>query len=110
MKIKKHTEKIIKDLKKSLITEFGDNINSVILFGSQAQGKANEFSDYDFLIILKNQYDWKLKNKISDICYEIDLKYDILTDIHVISDYELNDTLRGCQTIFRNALKNGIYA
>jgi len=28
----------------------------------------------------------------------------------LISDYELNHTLRGSQPIFQNALKNGIYA
>ncbi len=101
--------KIIKELKEHLISKFGDNIKDVILFGSQAKGTAKEFSDYDVVIILKNDYDWKYKNKIIDKTYEIDLKYDVICDIHIISQNEISYKLRGKLPIFINAINNGIY-
>ena len=49
----------------------------------------NVFSDYDVLVILGNDYSGKDENKILDLCYDIDLKYDILLDVHIISSKEL---------------------
>jgi len=39
---------------------------------------------------------------------DIDLKYNILLDVHLISVRELN-TIRGKQPVYINALKYGIY-
>jgi len=46
---------IIKELKKLLQKHFPDDINKVILFGSQVNGDAREYSDYDVLIIVNNE-------------------------------------------------------
>jgi len=100
---------ILNDLKRDLNIFLGENLKDVILFGSRAIGNPHAYSDYDFLIILKNKPDWKLKHSISDICYKIDLKYDIITDTHILSEYEQN-SLRGRQPIFVNAMKKGIHA
>jgi len=66
-------------------------------------------SDYDILIVVKNRTDWKLERQISDICYEIDLKYNIITDTHILSEDELNKP-RGRQPIFVNAINKGYHA
>ena len=100
---------ILSDLKLNLRAQYSDSVKDVILFGSQARDKANEFSDYDILILLNKDYSSKDENSILDICYDIDLKYNILIDVHVLSTNELM-TRRGKQPIFVNALKNGIYA
>lgn len=100
---------ILSDLKNHLIHHYGDSVKDVVLFGSQASGESNKFSDYDVLIILNEDYTGKDENKILDLCYDIDLKYDILLDVHIISNHELN-TIRGKQPIYVNALKSGIYA
>ena len=100
---------IIRDLKNHLIDNFGDIIKEVILFGSQATGLAQPYSDFDILIILKIKPDWKLEKSISEKCYDIDLKYDIITDVHLLSVSELK-TLRGKQPVFINAIQKGIYA
>lgn len=99
---------ILKDLKQSLNNKFGDNIKDVILFGSQASGTSEEYSDYDILIILKQKPDWKYEREISKLCYMIDLKYNIIIDIHILAESELF-TLRGKQPIYINAINNGIY-
>ena len=107
MKIDKRV--VLSDLSNLLKDKFADNIKDVVLFGSQAKGTAHKDSDYDFLIILKQKVDWKIEREISDLCYEIDSKYDIITDIHILSEGELS-TIRGRQPIFVDALANGLYA
>ncbi len=42
---------ILSDLKNHLIHHYGDSVKDVVLFGSQARGDSNKFSDYDVLII-----------------------------------------------------------
>jgi predicted nucleotidyltransferase len=103
---KKH---ILIDLSSLLRTKLGNNLVEVVLFGSRANGNSKGDSDYDILIVLKNKVDWRKEQEISDLCYEIDLKYNIITDTHIISEPEFA-TLRGKQPIFVNALENGYRA
>ena len=100
---------ILTDLKCKLEAQYADSVKNVVLFGSQANNLANEYSDYDILILLNHDYNRNDENRILDICYDIDLKYNIIIDAHVLSTKEL-DSKRGKQPIFLNALKNGIYA
>ena len=86
-----------------------DFISEVILFGSQASGKAPDGSDYDILIIVNDDILWQQQRKIVDETYLIDLKYNIITDVKIISEPQLN-TLRGKQPFVQNALKEGIAA
>jgi len=100
---------ILQDLKTHLIKNLGDIVIDVILFGSQATKNSTEFSDYDILIILNSEYSGEDENRILDLCYDIDLKYDILLDVHILSKSELN-SVRGRQPVFSKAIKSGIYA
>jgi len=100
---------ILSELKGHLIKNYGNSVKDIVLFGSRARGDSNKFSDYDVLIILEKDYSGEDENKILDLCYDIDLKHDILLDVHIISDDELK-TIRGKQPIFINAIKSGIYA
>ena len=100
---------ILIDLKRKLQEQYSDSVMSVVLFGSQASNKSTEFSDYDILILLNKDYNRSDENRILDICYDIDLKHNIIIDAHILSLKEL-ETKRGRQPIFVNALKNGIYA
>ncbi|CAN2039113.1 Polymerase nucleotidyl transferase domain-containing protein [Candidatus Magnetomoraceae bacterium gMMP-15] len=102
-------EHILKELKDSLQHCFGNDIKDVILFGSRTTGFAHRDSDYDILIILNCDYDWKLKDKVTDIVYDIELKHDILIDNFLISTDELRYSLRGAQPVFVNAIKKGLY-
>lgn len=102
-------KKVLEDLNFLLRSRFADDIKDIILFGSQVNGKAHKDSDFDVLIILKQKVDWKIEREISDLCYEVDLKYNIITDTHVIGEPELN-TLRGKQPLFVNAIANGLHA
>jgi predicted nucleotidyltransferase len=100
---------ILSDLRNRLTEQYSDNLKNVILFGSQINDRSNEYSDYDILILLNQDYSKIDENRILDICYDIDLKYDIIIDAHLLSVNEI-DSKRGRQPIFKNALQNGIYA
>jgi len=100
---------IVSDLKKVLKNRFKNDLKELILFGSQLSNKTIQDSDYDFLIILKQKASWKTESEISDLCYEIDLKYGIITDTHILGEVELN-LPRGKQPIFLNAINKGYYA
>ena len=101
---------VITELKRVLVSQFGDNIKDVILFGSQASGNSKEDSDYDILILLANDYDWKYQNLVFDKAFDVGLKYQVLFDLHLLSVNEKNNTLRGKEPIFVNALQKGIHA
>lgn len=108
-RIKKMKSKLLSDLKTELTNQLGDRLKSVILFGSQAWGKPTETSDYDILVVLKNDYDWKTEGLISNICYSIDVTHEIFTDPHIVSEYEIQNTLKGSDPLIINALNKGIY-
>ncbi len=98
---------LITEIKQALQQEFPDIIDKVILFGSQAKGNATENSDHDILVVVNTDYDWKLKNRILEILYDFDLKYDILTDVKVISQDELK-TIKGKQPFILEAFEYGL--
>lgn len=107
--MQKEKQIILSDLKQKLSKHLKDELKALVLFGSQLTDNATPESDYDILIVLKQNPDWVTKREISDICYEIELQYGILTDTLLISETEIN-TLRGKQPIFHNALSQGYYA
>ncbi|GAK55850.1 predicted nucleotidyltransferase [Candidatus Vecturithrix granuli] len=102
---------VLQKLKRLLQQHFPDAIRDVILFGSRAKGTAHDDSDYDVLIVLNNNdYDWKFRDEVTDVVYDMELADDILVDKHLISVDELEHSLRGIQPIFRNAIEHGVYA
>jgi len=98
---------ILKELKQLIQNRFTDSVDKIILFGSQVNGKASAYSDYDILIVLKDDYDWRTENEILDRCYQIDLKYEIVTDVKIISKNELNTKI-GRQPFILDALEHGV--
>ncbi len=77
-----------------------------MLFGSRVKGNVQAYSDYDVLVLLKHEYDWRFEEKIYATTWEIDFKHDILTDVKIISTDELQ-TLRGKQPFIQDALEGG---
>ena len=98
---------IMQDLKNHLLNNYGKDLVNIYLFGSQADGAQTTESDYDVLILLKTKKDWKAKGNNLDLCYDIDLKHDIIIEPHILAEEELL-TLRGKQPIFVNAMQKGI--
>lgn len=101
---------LLNELKDLLAARFGQDIREVILFGSQVTGSATENSDYDVLIILNNDYDWRYRHNIISTIYELELEHDIFIDAKIISTYELEHTVKGKHPIYEDAIREGIHA
>ena len=110
MKTKAERIRLIRTLKAMLKKQFGENIQDVILFGSQANDTATAISDYDVLIVLKNRYDWKYRKEVNHVIYDLELSEEVLFDTHLLSLYEMKQTLKGAEPIYQNALRQGVYA
>jgi len=106
----KKRDKILQEAKARLVAAFGDKIKDVILFGSRAWGRPHRWSDWDFLVVVRGEYDWNFRNAVWDVMYDIDLDYDVFTQTLVISDKELMHSIRGYQPVFKEAIQHGIYA
>lgn len=102
-------KEILTDLKDHLLKNYGNSIEDVILFGSRIRSDFNQYSDYDIIIVLKNDFSGEDENEIFDLCYDINLKYEIILDVHIISKNELTN-FRGQQYFFKNAIQTGIHA
>ena len=101
---------LLNEIKSLLAAKFGQDIREIILFGSQVTGAANEDSDYDVLIILNSDYDWRYRHKIISAIYELELEHDIFIDSKIISTHELEHTVKGKHPIYADAIREGIHA
>jgi len=51
-------------------------VDRVVLFGSIVRGEADEESDVDLLVVLKGPSEPKIRNRISRMILDVNLKYD----------------------------------
>jgi len=101
---------ILIKLKQELAKISGTTISDIILFGSQAKGRAGKGSDFDILIIPKQKPDWRQRRVIGDACAEVSIENDIVIDYKIISEDEIRDEPIGCHPLITDALKYGIHA
>ena len=101
---------LAKEIKQHLNSHLNNIVADVVIFGSRVKGTADSNSDYDVLIILNTAYDQKMKKLINGLCYDLDLNYDIFLDTQIISQSELQNSIRGKHPVFKAALKEGLHA
>ncbi len=101
---------ILHKLKKLLQNTFGERIEDVVLFGSQATNRQTIHSDYDVLIITKDVFNWKEKDQIRDLCYDLCLEYEIIIDSKIISRFEIENEFWGKHPLITDAINFGIHA
>ncbi len=94
------------ELKKRVKEEFPDV--GIILYGSKARGDDKELSDIDLLILLDREINSKLKEKIIDIAYDIELKYDVVFSIIVKNRGFWNSLLARTMPLHWNIDKEGV--
>jgi len=100
---------IIQEVQKVLKEKFGNKVTKVILYGSRSRGDYKDYSDYDILVIVKEDFDWRFEREVNNALIDIDLKYDIILDVRLISENEMK-TIKGKQPFVLNALIEGIEA
>jgi len=106
----KKRDKVLREARSRLQSGFGDKIKDVILFGSRAWGRPKPWSDWDFVVVVRGDYDRQVVRGIRDVMAYLDLDLDVFTQTLVISEEELQHSLRGKQPLFIDATQHGIYA
>jgi predicted nucleotidyltransferase len=98
---------LLTTLKAALDSAFPSIVEKIILFGSHVDGTATDDSDWDILLVLAQEYDWRLKKNLRSTCYEVALNLNLVLDTKVIALHEL-DTARGSVMYIQDALQEGI--
>lgn len=101
-------KKLLKELKNLLEHKLSLKIRKIFLYGSQINGNSQDYSDYDILIVLENDFNWKLEEEIYNTAYELMLLYDVVLDIKIISMNDM-ETSKGRQPYIQNAIKSEVF-
>lgn len=99
--------KIANELKENIREKIKGEPNKTIIYGSFARNEGNKNSDLDILIIFNSLIDWQIKDKVFEICSDLNVKYEIWIDVSFLSLSEM-DTIKGKQPFVQNALYEGI--
>jgi len=79
---------------------FGDNLVSVVLFGSRARNNYNEYSDFDVIIVLEKEdyYD------LSKLRREFLLTYEDSLDLNILTKEDIVQNFNHCTPLFATLL------
>jgi predicted nucleotidyltransferase len=80
---------ILRELKRSLGSFLGDQLVSMVLFGSMARGDYHDESDIDVAVIVHG-LTRKLKGQILDEVAELELEHHMPLSVLVLSEEEFN--------------------
>src|SRR6266508_1349800 len=71
--------KLLRKLKKELIQIYGDQIHSILLYGSRARGDERPDSDIDILIVLKDEFNYsEMLKRSDDMAAALSLENDVV--------------------------------
>ncbi|MEW6265648.1 MAG: nucleotidyltransferase domain-containing protein [Thermodesulfobacteriota bacterium] len=96
---------------KTLLSEvFGDRLQGVVLYGSEARGEAQPDSDIDLLVLLTGVKDWGRDLKmIIETLYPLQLQVENFRPISALpAEYAAFQA--GAYALYRNARREGIVA
>lgn len=79
MVTQKRLNLIVEEYRSRLATTLGDELELIVLYGSQARKEAVEGSDIDILCVMRNPFRYgELINRTSQVTAEVSLKYDVV--------------------------------
>jgi predicted nucleotidyltransferase len=70
---------ILNTLRQGLRVIYGERLEDVILYGSQARGDARDDSDIDVLVVLKDSFEYgEMLRRTSDLVASLSLENDVV--------------------------------
>jgi len=95
MSTKNRVQPIVAEYRDRLRELLGEELDSVVLYGSQARGDAKEGSDIDVLCVMRGPFDYsELLEKTSELTAAVSLAYDVVISRVFVSrrDYQVRYT------------------
>ncbi|MCX6841013.1 MAG: nucleotidyltransferase domain-containing protein [candidate division WOR-3 bacterium] len=93
-------------LKEVLTRDFG--LVKLILYGSKACGDSDRESDVNVVVVLRDEFDWRTKRAIYDVCFNIGLEHDVILQPTVYSHARYNSPLIGATSLYQKVQREGI--
>ncbi len=107
LKLKENEKKALQELKQKLLKRFPDV--EVILYGSKVRSDDEEFSDIDLLILINSQVIRRIKEEITEITYDIELKYDVVFGIIIENRDFWESPLANAMPLHWNIDREGVH-
>jgi len=82
--------------------------SDIILYGSRVRGEAKKYSDWDFLILVDQTIDKKIKDEIKDCLYDIELEYNEILSSIIRTKHEWNSLKYSAMPLKKNIEKEGV--
>ncbi|AFY73475.1 putative nucleotidyltransferase [Synechococcus sp. PCC 7502] len=97
---------ILQELQLHMKEIYADRLHSLVLFGSQARGEANQDSDIDILVILKDEVDsWTEIKRTGGFIAQLSLENNILINNIFVSAQQFSEQNTA---LMRNVKREGI--
>lgn len=84
LKLSTKEKKAVREFIRTVRSVYGEKIQRAALFGSKVRGDWTKYSDVDILLIVDDD-SWAFRKAIIGIDSNVELKYDVLLDVRVIS-------------------------
>ena len=99
--------KILDELVDGILAIMKPSVVRIILYGSVARGTNTEESDVDVAILVKNEMDAEMEDKLSDFVADMNLKYDKVFSV-IDTNYDTFRKWEGVTPFYQNVTKEGI--
>ncbi len=97
---------VLKQLRAGLLALYGDRLDRVLLYGSQARGDAGPGSDVDVLVVLAGEVDPMMEIRRSgELVADLSLAHDLVLSCVYMSTEELAD---GNDPFLRNVRREAL--
>lgn len=100
-------QRALKALVQRLYARHGDQVQSVILFGSKSRGDAGPNSDIDVLVVLTSD-DPHLRSSVRRLAARVSLEYDLLLSVRAIGRLQWDRLARYRFPIYQAIQSDGI--
>ncbi len=100
-------EELLNRIKDHLKDAYGDRLQGIVLYGSEARGEAEPDSDIDLLVLLKGPMEsWNDIRTNVDALY--DLQLEVIRPIHAMP-VDVEAFRSGKYAVYRNAKREGVF-
>ncbi len=100
-------EELLNRIKERLEDTYGDRLQGIVLYGSEARGEAEPDSDIDLLVLLKGPIEtWNdIRTNVNAL---YDLQLEVIRPIHAMP-VDVEAFRAGKYAVYRNAKREGVF-